>query len=129
MSELLVFEGELVDRADQGRNVGSELGEFPVLALDRFLEPGDGGAEPGLVLVVRAAFPDGLVELVLQVGVTLGERVAGNACLDDERHDRERAVGPLGSARQNAVHRGADPAVPGAAPRYRVMAGVRAGRS
>jgi len=36
VAELLVFEGELVDRADQGRNVGSELGEFPVLALDRF---------------------------------------------------------------------------------------------
>jgi len=37
VAELLVFEGELVDRADQGRDVGPELGEFPVLALDRFL--------------------------------------------------------------------------------------------
>jgi len=36
VAELLVFEGELVDCADQGRDVGPELGEFPVLALDRF---------------------------------------------------------------------------------------------
>ena len=60
-------------------------------------------------LVVRAAFPDALVELVLQVGVPLGERVAGDAGLDGERDDGQRAVGPLGGACQDAVHRGADP--------------------
>jgi hypothetical protein len=91
-----------------GGDVGAELGEFPVLALDRLLEPGDGGAEPGLVAVVRAAGLDALVELVLQVRVPLGERVARDAGLDGERDDRERAVGPLGDAVQDAVHRGAD---------------------
>src|ERR1039457_4390015 len=34
------------------------LGELLVLAGDRLLQPGNGGAEPGLVLVVRAALPD-----------------------------------------------------------------------
>ena len=38
----------------------------------------------------------------------LGERVAGDACLDGERDDGERAVRPLGSAYQDAVHRGTD---------------------
>jgi hypothetical protein len=108
VAELLVFQGELVDGADEGGDVGAELGEFPVLALDRLLEPGDGGAEPGLVAVVRAAGLDALVELVLQVRVPLGERVARDAGLDGERDDRERAVGPLGGAVQDAVHRGAD---------------------
>ena len=76
---------------------------------DRLLELGDGGAEARLVAVVGAAFLDALVELVLQVGVPLGERVAGDICLDGERDDGQRAVGPLGSAGQDAVHRGADP--------------------
>jgi hypothetical protein len=54
-------------------------------------------AEPGLVLVDRAVFPDALVELVLQVGVALGERVAGDAGLDGKRDDGERAVRPFGA--------------------------------
>jgi hypothetical protein len=49
-----------------------------------------------------------LVELVFQVGVTLGERVAGDAGFDGERDGGERAVGPLGGNGQDAVHRGAD---------------------
>src|SRR5260370_276229 len=109
VAELLVFQGELADGADEGGDVGAELGEFLVLGGDCLPEPGDGGAEPGLVLVVGAAFLDALVELVLQVGVALGERVVGDACLDGEGDDGERAVGPLGSACQDAVHRGADP--------------------
>jgi hypothetical protein len=94
--ELLVFQGELADGADQGGDVGAELGEFPVLAVDRFPEPGDGGAEPGLVLVDGAAFADPLVKLVLQVGMVLGEVVAGDAGLDGERDDGQRAAGPFG---------------------------------
>jgi hypothetical protein len=73
-----------------------------VLVGDRLPEPGDGGAEPGLVLVVRAACLDPLVELVFQVGVPLGERVAGDAGLDGERDDGQRAVGPPGGAFQDA---------------------------
>jgi hypothetical protein len=76
---------------------------FLVLALDGLPEPGDGGAEPCLVAVVRAAFPDALVELVLQVGVPLGERVAGNAGLKGQRDDGQRAVGPLGGSRPGCV--------------------------
>ena len=109
VAELLVFQGELADGADEGGDVGAELGEFPVLGFDRLPEPGDGGAEPCLVLVARAVFLDALVELVLQVGVPLGQRVAGDACLDGERDDGERAVGAFGGAFQDAVHRGADP--------------------
>ena len=73
--------------------VGPELAEFLVLAGDRLPKPGDGGAEQDLVTVVRAGVPDALVELVLQVGVPLGERVAGNAGLKGERDDGQRAVG------------------------------------
>src|SRR6266851_30952 len=69
--------GELVDGADEGEDVGAELGEFLVLVGDGLPEPGDGGAEPGLVLVMHAGFLDPVVELVLQVGVPLGEGVAG----------------------------------------------------
>jgi hypothetical protein len=60
---LPVFHGELVDRANEGGDVGAELREFLVLALDGLPEPGDGGAQPGLVAVVRASFLDALVEL------------------------------------------------------------------
>jgi hypothetical protein len=42
----------IVDGADEGGDVGAELGEFLVLAGDRLPELGDGGAEPGLVAVV-----------------------------------------------------------------------------
>jgi hypothetical protein len=45
VTELLVFQGELVDGADEGGDVSPELGECPVLAVDGLLEPGDGGAE------------------------------------------------------------------------------------
>jgi hypothetical protein len=69
VAELLVFQGELVDGADEGGDVGAELGEFLVLVGDGLPEPGDGGAEPGLVLVMHAGFLDPVVELVLQVGV------------------------------------------------------------
>jgi hypothetical protein len=47
VAELLVFQGELVDGADKGGDVGAELGEFLVLVGDGLPEPGDGGAEPG----------------------------------------------------------------------------------
>src|ERR1035437_8831047 len=94
---LLGFQGELVDCADEGGDVGTELGELLVLGGDRLPEPGDGGAEPGLVAIVSAALPDALVELVFQVGVALGERGAG-----------QRAAGPFGRACQDALHRGAD---------------------
>ena len=54
VAQLLFFHGELTDGPDQGGNVSTELGEFPVLAVDRLLQAGDGGAEPGLVLVACA---------------------------------------------------------------------------
>jgi hypothetical protein len=98
VAELLVFQGELVDCADEGGDVGPELAEFLVLAGDRLPEPGDGGAEPDFVLRGSAAFPDALVELVLQVGVALGERVAGDAGFQGERDDGQRAAGPFGRA-------------------------------
>jgi hypothetical protein len=53
---LLVFQDELADGADQGGDVGAELGELPVLPGDRLPEPGDGGAEPGLVLLSAPVF-------------------------------------------------------------------------
>jgi len=34
-AELLVLHGELVDDADQGRDVGAELVEFAILVVDR----------------------------------------------------------------------------------------------
>src|SRR5262249_2663071 len=108
VTELLVFQGELVHRADEGGDVSAEPGEFLVLAGDRLPEPGDGGAEPGLVAVVRASFLDALVELVLQVNVALGERVAWDPGLEGERYDGQGAVGSFGGASQDAVHRGAD---------------------
>jgi hypothetical protein len=91
VAELLVFQGELVDCADEGGDVGPELGELLVLAGDRLPEPGDGGAEPGLVVAGRAGFADALVDFVLQVGMALGERVAGDVGLDGERDDGQRA--------------------------------------
>jgi hypothetical protein len=54
VGELQVFQGELVDCADEGGKIGPELGELLVLRGDRLLQPGDGGAEPGLVFVIRA---------------------------------------------------------------------------
>jgi hypothetical protein len=45
VAELPTFHGELVDGPDEGGDVNPELGEFLVLALDRLLEPGDGGTE------------------------------------------------------------------------------------
>ena len=66
IAELLVLQGELVDNADEGGDVSAELGEFLVLGGDCVLELRDGGAEAGLVAVIRAAFLDALVELVLQ---------------------------------------------------------------
>src|ERR1039457_4148410 len=105
---LLGFQGELGDCADEGGGVRTELGELLVLGGDRLPEPGDGGAEPGLVAIVSAALPDALVELVFQVGVALGERVAGEAGFQGERDDGQRAAGPFGRACQDALHRGAD---------------------
>jgi hypothetical protein len=55
VADLLVFQGELVYRADEGQDVGPELGELLILGGDRLLQPGNGGAEPRLILVVRAA--------------------------------------------------------------------------
>lgn len=57
---LMVFQGEVVDCADERGNIGTELGEFPVLRGECLLQPGDGGAEPGLVLVIRAFLLDAL---------------------------------------------------------------------
>jgi hypothetical protein len=97
-----------VHRADEGVDVSAALGEFLVLAGDRLPEPSDGGAEPGLVAIVRTSFPDALVELVLQVGVALGERVARDTGLKGERDDGQGTVGSFGSASQDALRRGAD---------------------
>src|ERR1022692_3710926 len=79
VAELLVFQGELVDCADEGGDVGTELGELLVLGGDRLPEPGGGGAERGLVPFVPAALPYALVEFVFRVGVARGERLAGEA--------------------------------------------------
>jgi hypothetical protein len=108
VAELLVFEGELVDCADEGGNVGPELAEFLVLAADRLLEPGDGGAEADFGVRSRSALLDVLAELVFQVGVALGERVAGDAGFLREGDDGQRAVGSLRGAGQDAGHRSAD---------------------
>lgn len=95
VAELLVFHGELVNCADKSGDVGAELGESLVLAGNRFSEAGDGRAEPGLVAVIRAAFLDSLVELVIQVGVPLGERVALDIGLDGERDDGHRGLAQI----------------------------------
>jgi len=55
---LLVLQGELVDDADEGGDVGAELGEFLVLGGDPLHQLGDGGAEARLVTVVDTAFLD-----------------------------------------------------------------------
>lgn len=72
IAELLVFQCELVDYTDEGRDVGTELGELLFLGGDRSPEPGDVGAEPDLVTVLYTVFPDAQVELVLQISVALG---------------------------------------------------------
>jgi hypothetical protein len=116
VAELLVFRGELVDGTNEGTDVGAGLGELLAPGGEALPELGVGGAEPGLVFIVAAALLDALVELGFQVGVPLGERVAGDAGLDGERDDGERAVGPFRGSCQDAVHRGAD---------LRALAGLR----
>lgn len=101
--------------SDEGGDVGPELGEFPVLALDRLPEHGDSGAGPGLVLVIRAAFPDALVELVLQVGVRLGERDSrrwgASNCITPSSH-REATPFPRASIIGSRVPASRTPPVP-----------------
>src|ERR1039457_4888950 len=47
VAELLVFQGELVDCADEGRDGGPELAEVLGLAGGRLPGPGEGGARAG----------------------------------------------------------------------------------
>ena len=58
VAELLVLQGELVDDADEGGDVGAELDEFLVLGGDPLHQLGDGGAEARFVAVVDTAFLD-----------------------------------------------------------------------
>ncbi|WP_170231891.1 hypothetical protein [Saccharothrix saharensis] len=54
--ELLIFQGELVDDADQCRDVGAQAGEFGVLAGIGLVQRGDGGAQADLVAGGGTAF-------------------------------------------------------------------------
>jgi hypothetical protein len=47
-AKLLVFEGELVDGADEGGDIGTELLEFLVLVGDRFFELDNDRAQANL---------------------------------------------------------------------------------
>ncbi|MFF2149586.1 hypothetical protein [Kitasatospora sp. NPDC058190] len=75
----LVLQGELVDDADQGRHIAAEPLEIRVLRGDRLLQLGDLGPQAGFCVGDGATLPDVVVELVAQVGVPLGQRVAGNS--------------------------------------------------
>jgi hypothetical protein len=78
---LLVFQRELVHRPDEGGNIGAELAQLIVLVGDRLVQLGDGVSEPGFNFRGAATLRDAVVELGFQVGVALGERVAGDAGL------------------------------------------------
>lgn len=89
-AKLLVFDRELIDDAHEGWNVGTELAEFAGLVVAGCLEFGDGLAESGFKLGGAATLSNMLVEVVLQVGVSLRECVAGHLGFVCERHDGER---------------------------------------
>lgn len=82
--KLLVFEGELVDDADEGGDVGTELLEFLVLVGDRFFELDNGRPQASFDVWSGAAFLDPFVELVFQVGVALGQCVSGDVGFQGE---------------------------------------------
>ncbi|OFJ54249.1 hypothetical protein BEL07_08475 [Mycolicibacterium grossiae] len=88
----MVLDRELVDDADQGGNVGTELVEFAGFVIAGRSEFGDRLAESGLNLGGAPAFSDVLIEIVFQVGVPLCEGVAGHLGFVCERHDGQGAV-------------------------------------
>jgi hypothetical protein len=108
VAELLVLHGELVNDADQGRDVGAELSSRFLLSI----------VARSLEMVARscvssskrtAAFFDALVELVFDVGVPLGKGVAGHVGFLGEGNHSEGAVASLGGSGEDPVHGGADP--------------------
>jgi hypothetical protein len=78
--ELVLGRG-LVKRADEAFDVGFQAGDLLCVGSPKFLELADLLAQPLLAVRSAAAGADRVVELVLQVGVPLGERVARDAGL------------------------------------------------
>lgn len=76
----MVLQGQLVDDADEGWDVGAEPVELLILTSDCPLQLDDRGPEAGFGVRSGSSFLDPFVELVLQVQVALGERVAGDLC-------------------------------------------------
>ncbi|MEU7088073.1 hypothetical protein [Streptomyces achromogenes] len=93
----------------QRLNVGLGLGDLSGVRSPEFLELEDLLAQRALAVRRGAPGPDLVVELRLQVGVSLGERVARDAGLQGEGDDRQRSVRMLRCAAQDAVHRSTDP--------------------
>ncbi|MEC3977723.1 hypothetical protein [Amycolatopsis sp. H20-H5] len=97
-----------MDDTDERRDVCPQPGQLGVLAGDCLLQGGDSCAQLLLDLGHPAVLGDALVELRLQVGVSLGQCITRNSCLQREGNNGSRSIGPFRCPGQDAVHSGAD---------------------
>ncbi|WP_345650296.1 hypothetical protein [Streptomyces tremellae] len=96
--------------AHESLAVGLQLGDFGFVIGPEFLELDDLLPQPPLAVRYLPALPDLGIELVLEVQVALGERVARELGLLGQCDDRQGSVGVFRHPRQDAVHGGADAA-------------------
>ncbi|MFF4384787.1 hypothetical protein [Kitasatospora sp. NPDC001547] len=104
----LVLGRHLVQDADEGFDIRLELGDLLSVGGPEFLETADLFAQALLAVWGATEGADPLVELVLQVGVPLDERLARYTSFAREGDDGQRAVGVLRCLAQDAVNGGAD---------------------
>ncbi|MEV5643418.1 hypothetical protein AB0L67_25165 [Streptomyces flaveolus] len=103
-----VFQGELIDDPDEVLDVRCQLRELLLVGCALFFQLSDLLEQPSFRVCGLTSFLDLGVDVVLEVGMALGECVAWHLGLLGQGDDRERAVGVLGSAGEDAVHGGAD---------------------
>ena len=92
----MVLQGEAGVLGEEALDVRLEPGDLVVLVRDGRLEFDDLLAQAGLDVWGAAPGPDVFVELVLEVGVALGQGVSGDVGFDGEGDDGQGAVGALG---------------------------------